>query len=345
MSRVENLIGISERELIGTTDRHKFIGDEECGEDELCFINPYGETVPIGDFGIFSIDEMWALIDEVETPQKRVNCGFKIIKHVDIGELQAKLQTKDKAMIQVASNFNCLEVPGTSDWPDRGDFVEDMHYDSTQGPAACFGPLAATLYRTHFVFKEEKDGLTQYSGQTRYRQINLLEDVEEYFGTPVNGKICLDGREAFIGDIDKVAYKVKIGLHTDIRVLYGRERGKSYKLPQPHQAIDQVFSSTINITKQTDYNTSKDRVVSIIRTCLRAAYEGAYLSAIARSRKTLYLTLIGGGIFKNPIALILDEIAAAHRKYSTHHKSRLENVVLCLYDNSDLIEKEMLKRL
>lgn len=344
MSRVEELIGICEQDLVESTDRHKFISDEDCGEDNLCFINFYGETVPIGDFGVFSVNELRDFMDKVSIPTKTTHCKFKVMKYVDIGELQGKLKTEDKAMVQVASNFNCLEVGGTNCWPDQGYLVDLIHEDRTQGPAACFGPLAATLYRAHFIFQEYNEGQLEYSGQTRYKQINLLKDVEEYFGVPVNGKIQLEGKEAFINDIDSVSGDIKVGLHTDVLILYGRENGKSFKLQQPYQSIDQIFSASINLS-QYHAQTSRERLTAIIKSCLRAAYEGAYLSAIERKRKILYLTLIGGGVFKNPIAFILDEIANAHRKYSNHRKSRLEQVVLCLYDNCDLIEKEMLKRI
>lgn len=79
--------------------------------------------------------------------------------NIDIGKLQGLLKTKDKAIVQVASNFNCLEVSSRYSAPNSGNLTEYAHTDSTQEPAASFGPLAAYIYRAHF-------SLENFNGQT-----------------------------------------------------------------------------------------------------------------------------------------------------------------------------------
>jgi hypothetical protein len=326
-SRVKDIIGISELDLV-TNHKHnrkKFI--EEC-DNELYFVNSEnGIITPIGNFQTLSIEELENLIEEIEykgkNNNKNINCEFLILDNIDIGSLQSTLKTTDKAMIQVASNFNCLEVPNIYTYPDNGHLVDNAHTDKTQGPAACFGPLAAYLYRTHFIFNEKQT----FSGQTKEKQINLLENVNNYFGIPRNGKLYLSGNENEINDIDKISKKIKIGLHNDVRILYGRSE---VILQQPYQKIDQCFNSTINM-KNYGKTTSKENIINITKSCLRAAYNGVFLSAILRQSEILFLTLIGGGSFNNPINLILDEMMSAYLKWANHPKSKLKKVVLCLY--------------
>lgn len=71
------------------------------------------------------------------------------------------------------------------------------------------------------------------------------------------------------------------------------------------------------------------------RTLLRAAYEATYLAAIAQKRKTLLLTLVGGGCFGNPIRTIVEEMKRAHEKWAGHPASVLKTCQICLYDRSD----------
>ena len=68
-------------------------------------------------------------------------------------------------MFQVASNFNCLEVPGVSTDPERGDFVTNLMVDATQGPAASGGAAAAAITRAHAAFYDPSTAPADW-GQT-----------------------------------------------------------------------------------------------------------------------------------------------------------------------------------
>merc|ERR1711953_1226788 len=101
---------------------------------------------------------------------------------------QAALQTNDQAMVQIASNFHCLENGNPSTPADCGRLVSGYATDSTQGPAAAFGVPAASLHRAHFAFKAVGVPSSQW-GQTSERQVNLIEDIiPNYCGECVNGK-------------------------------------------------------------------------------------------------------------------------------------------------------------
>ena len=68
----------------------------------------------------------------------------------------------------------------------------------------------------------------------------------------------------------------------------------------------------------------------LVKACLRAAYRGAYLSAIVRGRRLLLLTLVGGGVFGTPERFIFEAIADAHKEWAP--RSQLVEVRLCLYE-------------
>lgn len=347
-SRVKEIIGISELDLVqlDQKDHKQFILADATGS-ELCFINTETFNVtPIGSFKTLSVKALKELIEEIPYPHSKKSdknkCRFIIKEGVDIGELQSTLKTHNKAMVQVASNFNCLEVPSRYCPPNTGYLVDKAHKDSTQGPAASFGPLPAYLFRAHF-------SIPNFQGQVGDQQLNLLEDVGKYFGEPQNGKLTLYGNEEPIRDgdtMEKVVDMIKVGLHSDVRVIFGRDSKKlNFCLEKPYPMIDQCFNSTINLM---DFGRKvhPKQLTSITRALLRAAYESTYLSAIYKQRKVLYLTLIGGGCFHNPINMILEELVRAHKLWVSHPKSKLEQVYLCLYEKENkgikaFLEKEL----
>ena len=75
----------------------------------------------------------------------------------------------ERALFQVASQFNLLEMTGPSITPEDG--VTRYSSDHTQGPACAIAAGAATIYRNYFV---PVDG---EGGQTRERELNALVHV------------------------------------------------------------------------------------------------------------------------------------------------------------------------
>lgn len=322
-SRVESIIGIKEPDLVKLdfNERSKYMYGNS-------FIHSKDSHItPIGQFETIKLADLKKLVGN--NNEYKSSCLFEVKEGIDIGVLQSTLKSSDKAMVQVASNFNCLEVPSRHFLPTRGNLITDAHTDETQGPAACFGPLAAYLYRAHFYNK----------------QINLLRYATDYFGTPVNGKLTLDGSEKSISNesIDDISNLIEIGLHRNAVIIFGRdEHGLQYELDEPYPIVDQVFSASINL-KDYGKKTTNDKLININRTLLRATYESAYLAAIYCKRKVLYLTLVGGGSFKNPISLILQEIARAHQIWANHSNSKLKKVVLCIYNEDTNIPNDISK--
>ena len=362
---VESILGVPEMDLVqlSSADRRLFVSD-----DDRCFVHRGTKhCTPFGKFELVNIDALRRRVEALtgsegwdhgergsgssslqSPPRLTIQSG------VDIGQLQSTLRTDDHAMVQVASNFNCLENPSIATAANCGYLVDNACRDRTQGPAAVFGPLSAYLYRAHFVeVRGGDDNESQHIGQTQAKGINLLQDVAQYFGTPVNGKLLLQGDETPVGlddatPMDTVVDQVCIGLHTNVPVLFGRD---SAGLVVPmltnddtsYPTVDQVFSASVDVHacgrmsraclrhSQEDQDQAVDHMA---RTLLRAAYEGLYLAALVQQRRQLYLTLVGGGSFGNRIELILEEMKRAHDKWAGHPASHLELCQICVFSKT-----------
>ena len=307
-SRVSDLIGISESELVKIKNTAE--SEELINRRGRFFFRLEGEKMlkyPYGTFNTPTLAVLEALIRDL--PALNTKCTFEIRENIDVGNLR----TERNSMVQVASNFNCLEFPAR-DYLNNGYLVEKAHLDSTQGPAACFGPLAAYLYRAHFI-----------------PPVNLLDQVTEYLDTPIGGKITLTGKEKEI--TEDIIPRIKIGLHTEVEVLYNRQG----KLEEPF-IVDQCFNSTINLN---DYGVKTKHTTKIVRVLLQAAYESVFMAALHRKRKYLYLTLIGGGCFHNPLDIICEELSKAYLKWTRDPRNTLNKVFLCLYDHDKSINRRL----
>ncbi|KAL3912287.1 MAG: hypothetical protein SGILL_006943 [Bacillariaceae sp.] len=321
-----------------------------------------GQHTSFGSFEVVKVSELERRVHAMRyknTTSNRKAPSLKPICNLDISKHQGTLTKKDAAMVQVASNFNCLENGNENRGPDCGNLVDFSSKDSTQGPAAVFGTLSAYLWRAHFYNPPLAD--ENAAKDTGTSRINCLQYVSEYFGKPKNGKLVLAGDEQAITEdsMDEVVGSVCIGLHKDCPIMFGRNNhGKVYStkdgagLPTAEsgeyfQMVDHVLTASVNYNfygKLSDdcldsvYGSAKDKKAAYIdrmaRTLLRASYEATYLSAILQGRKTLLLTFVGGGSFSNPVPIIVEEMKRAHAKWANHPASRLEKCQVCMWGSN-----------
>lgn len=192
-------------------------------------------------------------------------------------------------LIQVASNFNCLEVANTHTNPFSYNFVSNLMYDSTQGPSAAGGAIAGTLERICI---------------HRQNPINLLEK------TPLkqtNGKLYLNANTP----IDFDENNIQIGLQTNVKANFIR-MNNDYIYDKNGPLINQVYTSTCICPGKNN----NDQIIT--KKLLTSAYNGTYLSGIKQKSGKIILTLIGGGCFSNDIYHILDAIINSHINYSCY---------------------------
>lgn len=221
----------------------------------------------------------------------------------DIGSLQAT--SGDNTLFQVASQFNCLEAPGP--------FVTPVaHYlsDPTQGPRAAISAFPATLLR-HYA-APGADG-ARFVQATDGPQIDLLGDALGP-GVVRNGYFEAEGmrdRRAVVDALATCFDAIRVGVHDAAQVALGYDWDGGVTGPEP-RLISQVFTSTVaGGGYGAARNLGREGFEAVARHLLRAAYLGTLLAAVSLGRDRVVLTLIGGGVFGNPMPLIWEAIVWA----------------------------------
>ena len=310
-------------------------------QEELCKktdgkVTLNGKEYNTGTFKIESIGDLKKELDSHDQPNGQFsNFPLRIyvptkdtsmplyFYELGVSTLQADAKNNN-CMFQVASNFSCIEPITETTFPDSANFITNYYRDNTQGPAASISAGAAGIERV--LNPRGPD----YGNQTSDNQINLLDDLKEYYNIE-NGYIVNDttskGIKTF-GDkeFDSITDKVKVGYLKGAEVTYGgKHQGRLNVLKTPH-TINQVFTAAMNL-RQGEHGKANailpDKEIKA-RALLRGAYMGTYLSAIKTGSKRLFLTLIGGGSFGNDIYWILSEILYAHK----YVKEKVKNDVL-----------------
>lgn len=222
----------------------------------------------------------------------------------DIGSLQA--HAGPGTLFQVASQFNGLESPGP--------FVTPVaHYlsDPTQGPRASIGAYPGALLR-HYAAPDGAGG--RFTQSTAGRQLNFLEALCAPGVAEVrSGYLTSDGvhdRAAFIAALDRGFEDIRVGVHDDLPVLLGYDWDGA--VPPGAPRIAQVFTSTFAGGGYSASSEAEQRPICTL--LLRAAYLGTLLATAVLQRSKVVLTMIGGGVFGNPVPLIWESIQWAIRE-------------------------------
>lgn len=224
-------------------------------------------------------------------------------EYFDTSALQ--FNAKEDCMFQVASNFNCTEIGNLYASPFNGNYLSQLMTDNTQGPSAASGAAYGAIQRLSVLFNEG---------------IDLLEDTS-LKNDKVNSKIIEKNiQKKKIEDLD--IWDIKIGLQSDTTATHQRCRDLPFIERKDGVRIDQVYTSTC-ISQNKKHTLLKEKL-------LKAAYIGTYLSAALRRSKYLYLTMIGGGCFKNGEELISSVVAEVHEEYKKFLSKDCQ-VILPLY--------------
>jgi protein-tyrosine phosphatase len=260
-----------------------------------------GRTFNAGRFTTVAVDELRArLASRARAVDRRILLSVLHGAHPagDIGTLQAT--ASPGTLFQVASQFNCLEATGP--FVAR---VRDYVGDSTQGPRASVSALAGTFLR-HYAAPAPDGGRFV---QTDRRCINLLEDV---FGPSVAELRCGYLQTSHVRDMDALASalaerfgRIRVGVHAGVEVVFGHDW--SGPVPGSPRLISQVFTSTMALGGYSR-DDGGPALADARRHLLRGAYLGTLLAAIDLGCETIVLTLVGGGVFGNPIRDIWDAI-------------------------------------
>jgi hypothetical protein len=262
-----------------------------------------GHTWHAGRFEVVSVGELRARAVRHSNSQIDAKVRLWVFDGhgpaTDIGALQATCGRN--TLFQVASQFNCLESPGPYVTP-----VASYFGDATQGPRASISAFPATLLR-HYMAPAQ-DG-TRFVQQTNGSQIDLLASA---CGRRVcqNGYFTgqgLDHIPSVLGALEKRFDAICVGVHDGVEVALGHDWDGSVVQPAPR--IAQVFTSTAagGVYGATRH-LRREGFDASSRQLLRAAYLGTLLAAVTLGKERAVLTLIGGGVFGNPIETIWEAI-------------------------------------
>lgn len=273
-----------------------------------------GRAYGIGRLETPSLGELRKRVDAVpNTP------GRLIVRTMsgDVSRLHSETSSRG-AIIQVASQFNLLEMTHYDVTPEQG--VTRYADDHTQGPACAMAAGAATIYRNYFV---PVDGR---AGQTRDRQIDTLRDLSNALGeglVEMRNGYALISREslelinaalstASQDELDSLRSLLRIGLHWGVEV--------TAVGPGQGQRLSQAFCSALPVAYS---RIPPGHWEPFARLVLEASYEATLLAAIINAgnqgSEKVYLTRLGGGVFGNQREWISLAIRRALERVRGHH--------------------------
>ena len=270
-------------------------------KDQNLFSKVNQKNYSIGRFECLSLKKLRnQTLNQLRTEEKS-SCSIIID---DVRNL-LNSATNNGSIFQVASQFNCLEMVSPDVTPEQG--ITRYEWDRTQGPACSIAAGAATIYRNYFI-PIDKD-----FGQTAERQINNLDSLTERLAEDMNcnpsdlwivknGYVIADEKalnqidshlsDCNENDLDQYRQLLKIGIHSDVKVTTSLEN------QQP--VVTQVFCSALPVSYNKANPSSWSRIAKLV---LEASYEATLLTGIINKNLTgnssLFLTLVGGGVFGN----------------------------------------------
>lgn len=222
------------------------------------------------------------------------------------------------ALFQAASQFNLLEMVSPSVTPEAG--VSIYADDPTQGPACAIAAGAGTIFRNYFAAVDGQ------AGQSENHQIDCLATLGQVLGNEndrywsMKNGYALASRDGLDeintklteiddAEMDRVRGALRIGLQWDTEVTLG-ERG---------QLVTQAYCSALPVAYSPH---SPDLWERFARLVLEATYEATLAAAVLNQSNTgnrsVYLTLVGGGVFGNRIDWIISAIRRALLLYARY---------------------------
>ncbi len=226
------------------------------------------------------------------------------------------LKANDKAFFQAASQFNLLEMVSPNVTPEDGIGIYERDY--TQGPACAIACGAGTIYRNYFAKVGEQ------IGQSDSKQLDCLDLLGSFLGNQdhslwsmVNGYALAtsDGlriieeyiKNASLQEYDYLKGLLKIGIQWNSQVT----------MEDSSNIVSQGYCAALPIS----YSKIPAKYwESFARLILEATYEATLYAAVQNMEHSgnnkVFLTLVGGGAFGNPLVWILDAISSALSTFS-----------------------------
>ncbi len=259
-----------------------------------------------------------------------------------------------RAMFQVASQFNLLEMAAPDAVPEDG--IGIYEHDYTQGPACAIAAGAGTVFRNYLVPLENQ------RGQSTERQIDCLADIGKSLDNESQQLWEMQNGYAFASNAglsiiaehlsnldttstDSLRSKLRVGIMWNTEVTFGKSANhsspNSSMSSQPASLVSQIYCSAVPVSYSPEPASAWEPLARLI---LEATYEATFHAAVLNKERNgsniLFLTMIGGGAFGNQPEWIIDAIRRALR---LHEHSGLDiRMVSHRYPNSmlDVLARE-----
>lgn len=219
------------------------------------------------------------------------------------------------ALFQVASQFNLLEMTGPNVTPEKG--VGIYEHDNSQGPACAIAAGAGTIYRNYFA------PVHGQTGQSATNQIDCLADIgaaldntesrlwkmrNGYVWPSYDGLVEIGERLRALSEpeLDALRQLLRVGLQWHAQVT----------LLDCTHTVSQAYCSALPVGY---LDHPHEMWTEFARLILEATYEATLCAALLNARETdnntVFLTLVGGGVFENDPDWIVDGLQRALALY------------------------------
>jgi hypothetical protein len=319
----EKLIGVSEQQFF-----NKY-GFSEAGKKFLRerLQNKQGEfyvkkVEPFQYAYCGKIDKGGVRFSIVEGGENPVGKSFE--KNVDVAALQA-LPENNGAVFQVASNLSCLESTGT-----KQERISNYFGVRAQGSRCALSALPGIIDRMYL-----------------QPPINLLAHFDCNGPIPYTSGTFpyvpdLGFRIRFehmnLDDIYRAAETMSVGVQKNVCITSGlwdfsNGEFRAVSVEGTDQRITQVFTAAVDPYNNAPADIIRIGFKNLAYTLLYGAYKGTFDVVREVGAKKLFLTMVGGGFFKNDYFWITQAITTACCDFSENKKNTDEplQVTLVLY--------------
>ena len=272
---------------------------------------PSRAAIPQSDsFSFVSVGDL----DQIVPPQPLGVPQFNVILYdpkdplqSDIRVLQAYKKNKN-AVFQIASTLYGPLEGGMSQYSAK---LGEMLKHPVQGEWASVGAAGATIFRKYFMptvnFLRRRDSMGLIKDPPYYYLLHNLSRkaplIVENDGKARVDRLAIANYKFDIGDSKKVGIFAQ---KADVTSSYGgRGRGPASELTalRPgEQTVFQIFASAYDMNYKGAH--ANKNVEAFSKMLLRGMYRGVIKKAYQLGAKNVYLTLLGGGAFRNNITWI-----------------------------------------
>lgn len=290
-------------------------------------------------FGQLEIPTLLQLKNQTQNFNKKGKLQVSEIV-ADVQALHIKNDNKN-ALFQAASQFNLLEMVSPQITPEKG--IDRYEFDRTQGPACAIACGAGTIYRNYFIKVDNQIGQTASQqidcldliGKTlNNKDLNLWKMQNGYALISQEGLLYLNKTIAQFTEEERenLKEKLKVGIQWNTEVTLSKTR---------HQ-VSQIYCSALPVAY---CSTEAIYWESFAKIILEATYEATLYAALRNVEKydsnIVYLTLVGGGAFRNEEYWILESMEKAILQF----KDKPLDIRIVSYGCSNPSVRELVEKL